>query len=176
MNTEYEISESTAREIISKRIEFSSIVDTLELAIRNKKLVIVKKQTKQEIGIATLKKIYILMQLGYETLPDEHYHRILLNIMLEKLSFEEAEKLESTNTKKINVISPTESTKIKEKLNSLEKDYFTNQIICEVVKEVTGKDINVMNQQLAKLLKDLGYVKKRKMIDSKKVTIWIKNN
>ena len=180
----YYIPEDFVQNSLLTNENFKNILKDLSLKVINGKLAVTFKDTGNELQIPTLKKISFLMQnIAKDNLPEGAFYEILVNILLGELSFEEAKKFDNQilEYKQSNIYSlETEEEIIKNKiielLRDLDFEYLTYEKVVNLLKENCKLDISVNDPKLSNILKDLGYMKKRKIIDSKKITIWIKVN
>lgn len=179
----YHIPDVYVREYLLPNDGFKNILNDLALSVNQDKLVIIFKDTGEELQEPTLKKIYLVMQnIIKDSSPDAVFYEVLKNILLNNLSFGEIREFDKQilEYKELNLIVRGNSfldgneDNLAEILANLNEDYLRYETICEILKENFGIDISKSDHRLAKFLTDLGYKKIRKRIEGKQQNVWVK--
>lgn len=160
--------------------EFMDILKNLTLDINESGKTVICNLMGKEIGQNRLSKIFSVMR----TITNLHLSymeclEILRDFIYHNLDYEQVDLLDLKleNYKKGLSNEDLELKLAVEKvLDTFEDEFITYSKVCEKLNENYGISLTENNPKLSNVLKDLGYEKKRKVIDSKKVTIWVKNN
>ena len=160
--------------------EFKELLKTLTLDINDLGKIVICNLEGKELGQNRLSKTFSVMRaisnlhLSYmeclELLRDFIYSSLdYAQVDLLDLKIENYKKGLSNEDLELRI-------KVSTILDTFEDDFITYSKLCEKLNENYDISLTENNPKLSNVLRDLGYEKKRKVIDSKKVTIWVKNN